>query len=117
MGTQGFWKDAFTVAAAEPLNKDDETWLDSIAEKLSARSLAQPAILFLESTKPVHFLAGQAVRFVDPIFSLVIPEHRLQRFAELLENRKAAERLIKTLERQEASEAEPKSPTPDREKP
>lgn len=99
MGNRGFWSDAFAVPSAEPLPKEDEAWLDSIADKLSRRGLAQPAILFLETTKPVHFIAGQAARFLDPIFSLVVPENGLGRLAELLEKRQAAERLIRALER------------------
>ncbi|MFA6317316.1 MAG: hypothetical protein WC943_07850 [Elusimicrobiota bacterium] len=117
MGTQGFWKDAFSAETQEPVSQEDTAWLDSIAEKLSKRSLSQPAILFLESSKPVQFLAGQAVRFVDPIFSLVVPEHRLERLADLLERRQAAEHLIKALERLEAPGNGPKSPTPEQAKP
>ena len=74
MGTRGFWQDAFTVTTNQPLSKEEEAWLDSIADKIVKRGLAQPAILFIESTKPVHFITGPAARFVDSIFSIVVPE-------------------------------------------
>lgn len=94
----GFWANAFQVAAPEPLSKEEKDWLSGIGRGLARRGLGVPAILFLESTKPLHFVAGQATRFVDPIFSLVVPEHQLGRLAEVLEKRESAEFLIRTTE-------------------
>lgn len=110
MGTRGFWSDAFTVTSNQPLSKEDEVWLDSIADKIVRRGLAQPAVLFLESTKPVHFVAGQTARFLDPIFSIVVPENGLERLAGLLENRPAAERLIRALESPPPTTPHPEKP-------
>ncbi|MBI5881538.1 MAG: hypothetical protein HZB91_00305 [Elusimicrobia bacterium] len=107
MATRGFWQDAFTVTTNQPLSKEEEVWLDSIADKIVKRGLAQPAILFLETTKPVHFITGQAARFVDPIFSIVVPGNGIERFAELLEKRPAAERLIQALEHPRTTPPDP----------
>ncbi|MBI5211247.1 MAG: hypothetical protein HY927_14840 [Elusimicrobia bacterium] len=98
MAAPGFWSNAFAVDSREPLTADELRWLDAIAEQLVRRGLERPAILFLESSKPLQFVAGQAARFLDPIFSLVVPQSALERLADLLEKRQAAERLIEKLE-------------------
>lgn len=94
---KGFWENAFKITD-EPLSEEEGTWLDSISQALLKRGLKMPAILFLETTKPLHFLAGQAVRFLDPVFSTVVPQSKLKRLTEVLEKRNAVERMISFLE-------------------
>jgi len=97
----GFWAKAFHVPAKETLTAQEQEWLDGIGLKIAERTLCTPAILFLESTKPLHFVAGQAARFLDPLFSMVVPGDKLERLARILEKRSGAEFLIRSIEKHE----------------
>lgn len=94
----GFWAHAFKVEDAEPLSKEDKDWLKAVAGRIAKRRLITPAVLFLEGSKPLHFIAGQTVRFLDPIFSMVVPISQFERLARILENRRGAEFLLRELE-------------------
>ena len=87
---KGFWHNAFTVEPDKPMSPEDRAWLESIAQALIKRRLRDPAVLFLETTKPLHFMAGQGVRFLDPVFSLVVPEEKLKQLREKLLSARAS---------------------------
>ena len=64
------------------------------------RRLTEDLLRDLPDRPVTREVTGQAARFVDSIFSIVVPENGLERLAELLEKRPAAERLIQALEKQ-----------------
>lgn len=86
----------------------DAALLERIAREISRRHMATPAILFLESFKPMNFVGSQLLLFLDPIIGifLTIPEY--SRFVRLLEDRDTIERLIVCIER--AEDGRPGSP-------
>ncbi len=86
--------------------------LQKVADKLIDRRLTAPAIFFLESIKPLSFIASQALIFFDPLVQplLTIKDYRL--FAEAVESRDNLEWLIQRLE--EAEERGYPEPTADR---
>ena len=45
------------------LPEEEDAVLDKLARKVVARRMAVPAILFLESTKPLNFIASQVLVF------------------------------------------------------
>ena len=100
---KGFWAHAFQVEPSEPIKEEDKTWLAKIAKAIKKRNLELPAMLALESTKPLHFVAGQAMRFVDPILGLVVPQNKLGKLAGIFERRDGAEHLIRCLGKNERS--------------
>ena len=86
------------------LTDEDRELLASVAEKLRRKELTLPAVLFLESVRPLNFLASQAVHFFNPALSFFIGNwSRRERFAELLEERESVDYLIQLLEGPEAS--------------
>ncbi len=72
--------------------------LGKLAEALLARRLAAPAILFLESVKPLSFIASQALIFIGPIAEALLSYADYQALAEALESRENVEWLIAKLE-------------------
>ena len=58
-----------------------------------------PAILTLESTRPVSLLAGQAMIFFEPMALALFRLTDYRRFASLVENRHAIERFVQLIER------------------
>jgi hypothetical protein len=88
----------------------DQEILDRLASWVVAKRMTAPAILFLESHRPLSFVGSQAmvaaspiVHFFEPFLqSLMGPgyEHRAyKRFAEMMEDRDSIERLIIAIER------------------
>ncbi len=88
----------------------DQEILDHLASWVVSKRMTAPAILFLESHRPLSFVGSQAmiaaspfVHFFEPFLqSLMGPgyEHQVyKRFAGIMENRDSVERLIVSIER------------------
>jgi hypothetical protein len=63
-----------------------------------------PAILFLESVKPLSFLGSQAMYFFEPMVRAVFRVPDYERFAAMMERRENLEALLVAIERQDQSE-------------
>ncbi len=84
---------------------EHEVLLDRIAQAVVVRQLAAPAVLFLESMKPLSFLGGQFMAFLSPFIHMVVDASDYDRIAEAIERRENVEYLIRRIEHH-ASEAE-----------
>ena len=77
---------------------------DPLAEQLIQHitrwRLVQPAMLFLEVTKPLSFVASQGLLLCEPLLSFVLPEPRVADWADLLADRSRLERVIARLEQE-----------------
>ncbi len=63
-----------------------------------------PAILFLESVKPLSFLGSQAMYFFEPMVRALFQVPEYERFAAMMERRENLEALLVAIERQDESE-------------
>jgi hypothetical protein len=63
-----------------------------------------PAILFLESVKPLSFIGSQAMYFFEPLVRALFPLPEYERFAAMMERRENVEALLVAIERQDESE-------------
>ena len=72
--------------------------LGRVAQALIDRRLTAPAILFLESVKPLSFLASQALIFLGPMLETLLDRDDYRTFAEAMEDRANVEWLIQQLE-------------------
>ena len=77
---------------------DEESAIEKIAQRVVREGMGAAAIVFLESTKPVSFIAGQAAIFATPFIGGFIEPMRLERYAELFGRRDFVERLIRRIE-------------------
>jgi len=84
---------------AAALTAPDRELLERVAARIVELRLEVPAILTLESLKPVSVLTGQAMLFFEPFVAalLRLPDYR--RFAALIERRDALEALLAAIER------------------
>lgn len=106
----------------DELEPADRDLVERIASWLAPRKLAAPAILFLESSRPLSFVGSQAmvgaapvVHAIEPLLRLLGPEFTaadFDRLAGLFERRDGLELLIIEIERraqaQRAAEKEEK---------
>lgn len=63
-----------------------------------------PAILFLESVKPLSFVGSQALYFFEPIVRALFTVPEYERFAALMERRENIEVLLVKIEERDETE-------------
>lgn len=80
------------------LEPADRELLDRLAARVVELRLETPAILSLETARPVSLLASQAMVFFEPFVQALfrLPEYR--RFAALAQRRDALEELTRLIE-------------------
>lgn len=85
--------------SADALAPEDQALLERLAARIVELRLETPAILTLETARPVSLVAGQAMLFFEPIVQAMfrLPDYR--RFAALAERRDALEALTLAIER------------------
>ena len=85
--------------AAEALTDDDRALLERLARRVVELRLETPALLTLETARPLSVLAGQAMLFFEPFAQALfrLPDYR--RIAALVERREAMEALASMIER------------------
>jgi hypothetical protein len=72
--------------------------VEKLVCQISRWRLAQPAILFLEVTKPLSFVASQGLLLCEPVLSFFYAEPHVGDLANLLADRSQVEHLIARLE-------------------
>lgn len=107
-----FWeglRHAFAIPEDRPLTQEEQGWLALIADRVVKRRLAAPAVLLLQSAKPVNFVGSQVLVFFKPIISMVFAPDRCDQAAELISRRQSIEALLQMIEEREAlSDAAPR---------
>ncbi len=87
------------------LSAEDDRLLADLALAVRRRGLETPAVLWLESVRPLSYLGSQALYFCEPLLQALVPSVKLGRLAGILEERAHLERLIRHIE---AAAAEPR---------
>ena len=74
---------------------------DELAQRLARivvrRGLTTPALMVLESGRPLNFLGSQVLAFLSPFATLVFSRVEYDRFARLLEKRGSLPLLIEKI--------------------
>lgn len=106
------------MSAPDVLAPEDRALLETLAARVVELRMETPAILTLETAKPLSFLSGQAMIFFEPIVQMLfrLPEYR--RYAHLIERREAIEFLTQAIEsradaRLRANSKDPSSAAPE----
>ena len=89
--------------AADPVARtpEDDRLFERIAEATVRYRMTVPAILFLESVKPLSFVGSQALYFFEPMVRAVFTLPDYERFAALMERRENFEALLVAIERKD----------------
>ena len=93
---------AFRVSPAEPLGEDELELLRRVARGICQRGMSAPAILALESMRPLNFLGSQTLVALKPFVDVLVSTEDYQRFTAILEQRDGVPRLIACIEEQES---------------
>jgi hypothetical protein len=73
-----------------------------IAKAIVEREMTVPAIMLIESVKPLSFLGNQLLIFLNPIVSLVISSKDYYTFVRMIEDRDNLEKLLVAIEEENA---------------
>ncbi len=80
------------------LSEADRALLDRLATRVVGLHMEVPAILTLETAKPLTLLASQTLVFFEPIIRSLFPIPDYRRLAALVERREALEALVCLIE-------------------
>ncbi|HEU4724972.1 MAG TPA: hypothetical protein VFU59_06685 [Candidatus Eisenbacteria bacterium] len=87
--------------AAAAYTPEEEALLDRLADLTVRHRMTVPAILLLESVKPLSFLGSQALLFFEPMVRAFFSVPDYDRVASLLERRESLEALLVRIEAKE----------------
>ncbi|HDH99802.1 MAG TPA: hypothetical protein ENF74_02295, partial [Firmicutes bacterium] len=59
-------RSAFSVEEEE-LSEEELALVEKVARAVARRGLATPALMFLESVRPLNFIGSQAMIFLEPM--------------------------------------------------
>ncbi|OHB74481.1 MAG: hypothetical protein A2Z34_08305 [Planctomycetes bacterium RBG_16_59_8] len=91
---------AFAVESPEDaISAEDRRILEKVAREVVRRRLTTPALMFLESVRPLNFFGSQAMVFLQPIAAFVVSPQEVERFALILEKRKSIDTLMEIIEK------------------
>ena len=76
-----------------------------IAKLIGRFGLITPAILFLESMRPLSFVGSQFMHVMSPAVTTLLPLAEWDHLARLLEDRRGMEYVIAQIEAQDQAEA------------
>ncbi|MCA9243960.1 MAG: hypothetical protein KDA32_08410 [Phycisphaerales bacterium] len=95
----GWLKHAFAVEPGEFAPTDQETALvDRLAAAIARRGLSTPALIGLECSHNLNFLASQALVFTQPVAQLIFKPDEYETFARFLDRRGSVEYFCRRLE-------------------
>lgn len=98
---------AFAVETAESFSPTvaERELVERVAQEVARRGMTLPAMVMLESSRPLGGLGGQALRFVEPWFAAVTNAAGLKMLADLLERPGGMDFVVNTF--QAANDREP----------
>ncbi len=86
--------------------EDYSDLMEKIAKGIVQRQLTVPAIIFLESVRPLSFLGNQMLIFANPVISLVVQSGDYYKFIRMIENRDNIEKLTIMIEEENARDVQ-----------
>ncbi len=91
------FKHAFATDG-DTLENCDTVLIRKLADFVVRRNMSVPAIMFLESVRPLNFVGSQAMVFFKPIISRFFTKVEYDKLATILERREVIDLLIKEIE-------------------
>jgi hypothetical protein len=96
-------RDLVPIAAEDIPADEAAAMLDKIADGIVRRRLAVPAVLFLETCKPLNFVGSQAMMALHPFVAAFVKGDDYRKVALLMERDANVEELLQRIERLEGS--------------
>ncbi|MFQ5685438.1 MAG: hypothetical protein ACE5GV_02135 [Candidatus Scalindua sp.] len=92
------FKHAFATEGVK-LEDSDTALIRKLADFVVKRDMSVPAVMFLESVRPLNFVGSQSMVFFKPILSRFFSRDEYDRIANILEKREVVDLLINEIEK------------------
>ncbi len=92
------------LSETEPIPDDENRILDKLAQRVVRWKMSVPAIIFLESIKPLNYIGSQTMVFFEPIVQTLFNFRDYDTFRRAMERRENVERLLQKIEAADAVE-------------
>ena len=89
---------AFAVPSEERFSEEELALLDKVAGFVLKKRMATPAVLFLESMRPLNFMGSQMMIFLQPIVASFFSTREYEQLAQILERRESIGILVERIE-------------------
>ena len=96
---RGTLRHAFALESPHgPLKAEDHELLARLAEKIVSREMSLPAIMALQSVRPLSCISSQAMIFLRPFLTPLFKQSDYDRAAAILDRRDGITMLIDAIE-------------------
>ncbi|MFH1228364.1 MAG: hypothetical protein V1701_10755 [Planctomycetota bacterium] len=92
-------KHAFAIEKGDKFTEQEIALVDKLAQLVVRRQMALPAIMFLESVRPLNFLGSQAMEFFKPIIGMVWSTTEYEQMARIMERRGCVDLIVERIEK------------------
>lgn len=96
---------AFGTEPEEMLSEEELALLEKVAGFVVRKGMATPAVLFLESMRPLNFVGSQVMVFLQPIVASFFSTQEYEQLANVLERRESIGLLIGRIEERQEKES------------
>lgn len=102
-------KHAFAVKTKQSLEVTarQKELVERVCDEIVRRRMVTPALVTLETGRPLNFVVSQIVHFFEPIAASLFDSSDIRQFANFLEQRGSVDFLVQQLEEREAGNAKP----------
>ena len=87
-----------------PLTDEDHALLNKLAAAIVRRRMGLPAVLLLQSIRPLNALGNQAMMFLRPFLSALFKKGNYDRMTDILDRREGIAALLEAVEAEIAKE-------------
>ncbi len=84
------------------LTPEQDEVLEKVARKVVEKRMTVPALMFIESVKPLNFIGSQVMVFFEPIVQTLFDFKSYTVFREVIEDRENVEILMQKIEKHDA---------------
>ena len=100
------WFDSQRVAQPQkgpaPLTEEEDAIMTRLAKKVVEWKMTVPAIMFLETVKPLNYIGSQAMVFFEPFVQTIFNFRDYDTLRQMMERRETVERLMQRIEELDA---------------
>tara|TARA_B100000073_G_scaffold196783_2_gene162968 strand:- start:1490 stop:1819 length:330 start_codon:yes stop_codon:yes gene_type:complete len=95
------FKHAFAIGKTEPFipSESQKIVVEKVCREIVKRHATLPAVVMLETFRPLNYLGSQVMHFFQPIISSILTADGYLDFTTLLENRESVDYIINKLKK------------------
>ena len=95
------WGYAFALDSGDPLSEEEQALVDRVARLVVRRRMTAPALMALESTRPLSFMGSQLLAFAGPMLKIAFSPAEYDSLQGLLERRRSVDWIIEAITERE----------------